>query len=119
MNLLDKLEKRFGRFAVPNLTLYLIAGQTIFYVMFLTGRVSRTMTLLAGDLLHQGEWWRLVTFPFDPPLTNLLKAAQKRGCKTLDGLGMLVNQGVIGIKYWTGVDVDAGVMQQALLDLGL
>ena len=55
----------------------------------------------------------------NPPLTKLLKAAQQRGCKTADGLAMLVNQGVIGVKYWTGVDVDASIMRQALLDLGL
>ena len=55
----------------------------------------------------------------NPPLTKFLKAAQARGCTTADGLGMLVGQGVIGLKYWTGLDVDAEVMRQALLDLGL
>lgn len=55
----------------------------------------------------------------NPPLTPLLRAAQAAGCRTADGMGMLVNQGVIGIKLWTGVDVDAGVMRQALLDLKL
>ena len=55
----------------------------------------------------------------NPPLTRLLRAAQGRGCRTVDGLGMLVQQGVIGIKYWTGVDADPQVMRQALLDLGL
>lgn len=55
----------------------------------------------------------------NPPLTRLLQAAQRQGCRTVDGLGMLVQQGVIGIKYWTGVDVDPQVMRQALLDLHL
>lgn len=55
----------------------------------------------------------------NPPLTPLLRAAQAADCRTADGMGMLVNQGVIGIKLWTGVDVDAGVMRQALLDLKL
>ncbi|ULJ75818.1 shikimate dehydrogenase [Rhizobium gallicum] len=55
----------------------------------------------------------------NPPRTRLIRAAQSIGCKTADGLGMLVNQGVIGIKYWTGVDVDAAVMRQALIDLHL
>lgn len=55
----------------------------------------------------------------NPPLTKLLAAAQARGCKTADGLGMLVGQGVIGLKYWTGVDADAEVMRKALLELGL
>lgn len=55
----------------------------------------------------------------NPPLTRLLRAAKDRGCKTVDGLRMLVQQGVIGVKYWTGVDVDPQVMRQALLDLEL
>ena len=42
----------------------------------------------------------------NPPRTRLIRDAEARGCKVLDGLGMLVNQGVIGIKYWTGVDPD-------------
>ena len=32
----------------------------------------------------------------------------------LDGLGMLVNQGVLGIKLWTGVDADSAVMYETL-----
>lgn len=55
----------------------------------------------------------------NPPQTRLLQAAQARGCQTVDGLGMLVQQGVIGMKYWTGVDADPMVMRQALQDLGL
>jgi len=55
----------------------------------------------------------------NPPLTKLLKAAQARGCKTADGLGMLVGQGVIGLKFWTGIDANAGVMREALLELGM
>ena len=43
--------------------------------------------------------------------------AEARGCRVLDGLDMIVNQGVIGVKYWTGVDVDASVMRKALADV--
>ncbi len=50
----------------------------------------------------------------NPPRTRLLDAAAARGCTVLDGLGMLVNQGVAGIRYWTGVDVDARVMRARL-----
>ena len=53
----------------------------------------------------------------NPPRTNLIKDAEARGCKTLDGLGMLVNQGVIGVKYWTGVDVDPAVMKRKLEEI--
>jgi shikimate dehydrogenase len=50
----------------------------------------------------------------NPPSTLLLRDAESRGCRTLDGLGMLVNQGVLGIKLWTGVDADRSVMHDTL-----
>ena len=51
---------------------------------------------------------------FSPVRTGFLQAAAARGCRTLDGLGMLVHQGVIGVEYWTGVDPDVAVMRRAL-----
>ena len=53
----------------------------------------------------------------NPPQTNLVKDARSKGCKVIDGLGMLVNQGVIGIRYWTGIDPDPGVMRAALEEI--
>ena len=50
----------------------------------------------------------------NPPRTPFLAEAAARGCQTLDGLGMLVNQGVIGIQLWTGSDPDPTVMRNAL-----
>ena len=50
----------------------------------------------------------------NPPRTLLIRDAEARGCTVLDGLGMLVNQGVIAIRYWTGVDPDPAVMRAAL-----
>jgi len=53
----------------------------------------------------------------NPPRTAFLTSAAARGCTTIDGLGMLVNQGVIGIKLWTGVDVDPRVMRDELTEI--
>ena len=50
----------------------------------------------------------------NPPLTRLLRDAADRGCTVLDGLGMLVNQGVISFRYWTGQNPDSSVMRAAL-----
>ncbi len=56
----------------------------------------------------------------NPLRTNLVVDAQSRGCTVIDGLGMLVNQGVIGIKYWTGVDAERAVMRDRVISvLGL
>ena len=51
---------------------------------------------------------------FNPPRTSLLCEAESRGCTVVDGLGMLVNQGVIGFKIWSGVEPNAQVMREAL-----
>jgi shikimate dehydrogenase len=51
---------------------------------------------------------------FNPAETLLLKQARDAGCTVLDGLGMLVNQGVISFKTWTGIDPDPQVMRSAL-----
>jgi shikimate dehydrogenase len=53
----------------------------------------------------------------NPPRTWLIREAEERGCDVVDGLGMLVNQGVIGVKYWTGVDVDPLVMREKLEEI--
>ncbi len=51
---------------------------------------------------------------FNPPETHLIRQAKEKGCETLDGLEMLVGQGVIGVDYWTGSSPDPGVMREAL-----
>jgi len=51
---------------------------------------------------------------FNPVRTRLLDDAAARGCRTIDGLGMLVNQGIVGVGYWTGVEPDAAAMRTAL-----
>ena len=50
----------------------------------------------------------------NPPRTRLVRDAERMGCIVLDGLGMLVNQGVIGIRLWAGRDPRPAVMRQAL-----
>jgi shikimate dehydrogenase len=53
----------------------------------------------------------------NPPRTALLAEAEARGCTVLDGLGMLVNQGVISVRHWTGVDADPAVMRRTVEEL--
>ena len=53
----------------------------------------------------------------NPPRTALIRAAEERGATALDGLGMLVNQGVISIRHWTGVDADPAVMRRTVEEI--
>ena len=50
----------------------------------------------------------------NPADTLFLKKARERGATALDGLGMLVYQGAIGYKLWTGLEAPVDVMRAAL-----
>ena len=50
-----------------------------------------------------------------PPRTAFLRDAENAGRQTLDGLGMLVEQAVVGFRWWTGVEPDADAMRDALV----
>jgi len=51
---------------------------------------------------------------YNPPETPLLKAAQDAGCKTSNGLGMLLYQGAKAFEIWTGQSAPIAVMRKAL-----
>jgi shikimate dehydrogenase len=51
---------------------------------------------------------------YDPPETPLLRAARQRGCRTQNGLGMLLYQGCIAFETWTGVSAPVAEMRRAL-----
>ncbi|MFZ0530059.1 MAG: shikimate dehydrogenase [Propionicimonas sp.] len=53
----------------------------------------------------------------NPPTSALISAAAARGITTLDGLGMLVNQGALAVELWTGVDPDRAVMRDRLAEI--
>jgi shikimate dehydrogenase len=50
----------------------------------------------------------------NPPDTSFLQRARQAGARTLDGRGMLLNQGAINIELWTDIDPDREVMGRAL-----
>ena len=67
MNWLTKLERRFGRYTIPNLISILVGGQIVVYAVELF--VNRYITYylsLTRSALFDGELWRLVTFLFVP-----------------------------------------------------
>ncbi len=72
MNITDYLEKKFRRFSIPNITLYLIIGQAALFVLDLSGKSNLASMLLIPALVSAGEWWRLITFIFIPPATHPL-----------------------------------------------
>jgi len=53
----------------------------------------------------------------NPPMTKLLREAKAQGCQTLDGLGMLVNQGIIGAELVLGAKLSPDIMEKTLATL--
>jgi len=51
---------------------------------------------------------------YRPAETQLLKAAKAAGCKTANGLGMLLHQGAKAFEIWTGKPAPLDVMRRAL-----
>lgn len=96
-----------GQYSIPDGTGVVINATSIGLYPDVDAQLAIDMDSLSADMVVAD------VIP-NPPHTHLVREATERGCKVIDGLGMLVNQGVIGVKYWTGIDVDAKVMRQAL-----
>ena len=53
----------------------------------------------------------------NPSMTSLLLAAEQKGCRILNGFGMLINQAALNVEYWTGISPDRDVMRQCMEEL--
>ena len=51
---------------------------------------------------------------YRPAETRLLAAAKKAGCKTANGLGMLLHQGAKAFRIWTSKPAPIAIMRSAL-----
>lgn len=54
---------------------------------------------------------------YRPRETALLREAEKRGCRALGGLGMLLYQGALAFELWTGQNPSEEAMRQAVVDV--
>jgi len=71
LNWLNKLERKFGRYAIHNLTLYLIGGYIIgFGVYMFVPNLLNLLTLEPAYILH-GQIWRIISWVLIPPSGNI------------------------------------------------
>ncbi len=65
--LLARLERRIGRFAIPNLAFVIVAGMAVVFVLgMIRPRFEGLLTLDLAQVRH-GQVWRLITYLFLPP----------------------------------------------------
>ena len=72
MNWLDKLERKLGRFAIPNLTVYLLVGYVIGFGIVNLMRDMVGYLTLEPALILRGQVWRLISWVLIPPTDNLI-----------------------------------------------
>lgn len=67
MNFLNKLDRKFGKYAVPNLINYLLIGYGIGYVLQLFNPNIYHLLELSPEYVMQGQVWRLFTWILTTP----------------------------------------------------
>lgn len=71
---LNKLERKFGRYAVPNLMIYLLGAYAIGFVLLYAAPDVLHLLSLEPYYILRGQVWRLVTWLIMPPDSSLLFA---------------------------------------------
>ena len=73
MNWINKLERKFGRYAISNLMLYVTIMYATGFVIVLINPTFyyQYLTLDAEAILH-GQIWRIFTFIMEPPTTSII-----------------------------------------------
>lgn len=72
MNLLNKLERKFGKYAIKNLMFYIILLNGAFFILTqFDGNIQYLLRLDTYSILH-GQVWRLITFVFLPPESSVI-----------------------------------------------
>jgi len=81
------------------------------------GMASATCPLTAEELAALRPGSTVYDLIYTPRPTTLLQEAAARGCRALDGLEMLVQQGAAALRLWSGVEaVPVEAMRQAALE---
>jgi membrane associated rhomboid family serine protease len=72
MNWLDRLERRFGGWAIPNFALFIVLSNGLIYILAQVRPEFLFRLILDPQAIHQGDWWRVITFLFVPPMMSPL-----------------------------------------------
>ena len=68
MNFLNKMERKIGKYAIPNLMIYLIAAYCIGFVIYTVNPNFMLMLTLSPYHILHGQVWRLFTWIITPPV---------------------------------------------------
>jgi shikimate dehydrogenase len=96
----------------PDAPLFLSTADVLINATSVGLRIDDTTVLFDINLLP--TYSLVIDMIFNPPLTPLLQAAQKHGCRIMNGLSMLLYQGALSFELWTGHTAPIEQMRVAL-----
>src|SRR5690554_2455798 len=73
MNWLNKLERKFGRYAISNLMAYIVGISAGVFIIQNLLQIPLTYYLaFIPRLIMEGQFWRIITFIFIPPNASMI-----------------------------------------------
>lgn len=96
-----------SNFRIPSETQILIQATNIGLAPDVDGKPDLDYSTITADMVASDV-------VFNPPETPFLKGAAAQGAKTINGLGMLVNQAALNFTLWTDTEAPYDVMYRAL-----
>ena len=70
---LERMERKFGKYAISNLMMYIVASMAAVFVLDMLMPVNLTAYLIFNKAaILRGQLWRLVTFLFLPPNSSIV-----------------------------------------------
>lgn len=80
MNFFNKMERKFGKYALPNLTMLLIGCYIVgYFIRYMMPQAEQFLTLEPAYIL-QGQVWRIFSWIFIPPSNNIIFALIMLSC---------------------------------------
>jgi len=106
MDWISKLEKKFGKVAIPNLMLYIVIMYGVgFLIDIVDSGFYYTHLSLNAEAILRGEVWRVLTFLVQPPNTNLLFILLSLYVSYMIGRSLEAQWGAFrfNLYFWSGV----------------
>ncbi|MCI9003745.1 MAG: hypothetical protein HFH39_00555 [Lachnospiraceae bacterium] len=72
MGFLNKMERKFGKYAVSNLTFWLLGAWLVGFIIQLTMPEVQSLLTLEPVFILRGQIWRLVSWLLIPPSVNMI-----------------------------------------------
>lgn len=70
MRWIDRLARRIGHWSIPEFPLFIVVANGAIYLLSQVQPFFLDRLLLYPEAVRAGEWWRVVTFLFVPPLAG-------------------------------------------------